>query len=243
MRFLVKALFFGSLALMAGAFWYKDALPPPELLLEQVYDEPRQTAVRAKPAEVVVNGVQYNIQPRFRYELSGLVVEVHDSETWWDYAHKEWNDFLNVVDLCVVWGESARNGSYRSVSFSHSQWECNFTWRTPGLAFDMSEASNNHLITNDPELARRLRQVRIGDQVRFRGYLADYTTYKGGAPTGMRTTSTVRNDTGNGACEVVYIEDFEVIRPAARTWRTLGKVGIFLFIVSVIAWFRLPLRV
>lgn len=243
MRSLIKFLFFGSLVVMAVAFWRKDVLPPPVQLLEKLRDEPKQSPVRAQPATVTVHGIQYSIQPRYAYELWGLVVAVHDSETWWDYAHKEWNDYLNVVDLCVVWGDNVRNGSYQSVSFSHSQWECLYSWTAAGLPFDITAVSNNHLITIEPAVARRLRQVRIGDQVRFRGYLADYTTYKDGAPTGTRVSSTVRNDTGNGACEVVYIEDFEILKAGDGTWRTLGKIGIFVFFASIVGWFWLPLRV
>src|SRR5262249_14515723 len=143
---------------------------------ERLYEAPKQVPVGAHPAAVTVNGVQYSIQPRYTYELSGLVVELHDSETWWDYAHKEWNDYLNVVDLCVVWGSNAKSGNYRFADFWHSEWECFARWRGPEGALALGEMSNNHLITVDPALARRLRQVHIGDQVRFRGYLADYTT-------------------------------------------------------------------
>jgi len=230
--------------LAAGACWWmRDALPDWSKIRQDLYDEPKQVRVKRPPIDTRVDGVDYRIQPRYSYDLRGLVVSLHDSETWWDYAHKEWSDYLNVVDLCVVWGESARNGSYRSVSFSHSQWECLFSWREPGLPFDVTEVSNNHLITVDPAVARRLRQVRIGDQIRFRGYLADYTTYRNGAPTGTRVSSTVRTDTGNGACEVVFVEDFEILRAADRTWRTLGKIGVVVFLLSIVAWFRLPLKV
>jgi hypothetical protein len=241
MRLLVKLLFFASLALMAAAFWRKDALPPPSMLLEQLQAEPKQTAVVAQSADVTVNGIQYRIHPRYAYELSGLVVSLHDAETWWDYAHREWSDFLNVMDLCVIWGGNARNGSYRSVTFSSTEWECFWRWSEAGLAFDGTAAANNHLITSDPALAHRLRQVRIGDQVRFRGYLADYTVFRNGAPAGMRTTSTVRNDSGNGACEIVYLEDFEILRPSPGIWRMIGKLALLAFLASVIGWFCLPL--
>src|SRR5262245_50789647 len=113
MRSLVKLLFFGSLVLMAVSFWHRNELPSPDRLVEQIYREPLQRAVHAIPAAVTVNGIQYSIQPRHSYELAGLVVALHDSETWWDYAHEEWSDYLNVVDLCVVWGSNARSGTYR----------------------------------------------------------------------------------------------------------------------------------
>ena len=243
MRSLVKLLFFGSLVLMAVSFCRRDELPLPDRLVEQIYEEPRQRAVRALPAAVTVNGVQYSIQPRYAYELAGLVVAFRDLETWQDYANEEWSDNLNVVDLCVVWGSNARNGAYRFASFRHSRWKCFASWHSAEGELALGAISNNHLITVDPALARRLRQVRIGDQVRFRGYLADYTTYRNGSPAGTRVSSTVRNDSGEGACEVVYIEDFEVLQAASGWWRMLGKIGLAAFLLSIVAWFLLRLRV
>ena len=41
--------------------------------------------------------------------MSALVVGLHHSDTWWDYPHKDWNDHINLMDLCMVWGENARS--------------------------------------------------------------------------------------------------------------------------------------
>src|SRR5471032_2444528 len=103
-----QALIVLSVLVMAVAFWRKDVLPPPQQLRAELNEEPQQNPTGKIPFEASVQGVRYGITPRFTYDLYGLVVSMHDSDVWWDYAHKEWNDYVNVVDLCVVWGENIR---------------------------------------------------------------------------------------------------------------------------------------
>jgi hypothetical protein len=242
----VKTLIFACLAVIAVSLWRKDALPPPEAMDPALAEAPRQTETADAPFSVAVNGVSYRVAPRYAYELTGLVVSLHDSDTWWDYAHAEWSDHVNVVDFCVVWGNNALSGVYRGLSIKNDQWTCHFSTHSSEVwsAFDMTAASNNHMVTADAAVARAMRKVRAGDQVRFRGYLADYTTTRAdGRVMGTRKTSTVRDDTGNGACEVVYVKSFDVIKPVSRLWATLGKVAAFVLLLAVIGWFVLPHRV
>ena len=239
---LVRYAMIGSLALAAAAWWFKDDLPPAAALSAELQDEPKQVRVSRRPIETSVGGVDYRIQPRYSYDMSALVVSLHHSDTWWDYAHKEWGDNINLMDLCVVWGKSALSGAYREISFSNNQWECHWSARSKEAwdAFNQTEAANNHMVTNDPGVAKGLRRIRIGDQIRVRGYLVDYTTYRNGAPVGTRVSSETRTDTGNGACEVLYIESLEMLGLASRAWRNAGLAALGLFVLSLLAWFFLP---
>jgi len=235
-------LMIGSLLLGVFAFFKKDSLPSADNLRAELNKEPRQIAVQRPLLQTQVKGVQYSIQPRYSYDLYGLVVSLHDSDTWWDYAHREWGDHVNVVDFCVVWGENVREGAYRPLSYWNDQWTC---WAKPDTdaawkAFDPTAISNNHLVTDDPSVARELRKVRIGDQVHLRGYLVDYSIVRNGAATAPRVTSTVRNDSGQGACEVVYVEDFEVLASPNRMWRAALKLALGVLLASLIAWAFLP---
>jgi hypothetical protein len=98
------------------------------------------------------------------------------------------------------------------------------------------------MVTDDPAIARALRKVRIGDQIRVQGYLVDYTTLKNGVPAGTRVTSTVRTDTGNGACEVLYVESLELLGSAGRAWRLAMNAALVAFALSVVAWLLLPVK-
>jgi hypothetical protein len=237
-----KFLMFSGLVLLLAALWKDGSLPPAQLLRQELLDDPRQMVV-SRPAFVAqAGGVDYSVQPLYRYDLHGLIVSRHDSDTWWDYIHKEWNDHLNVADLCVVFGENARSGAYRDIHFSSGQFVCNFQTSSNEAfaAFDQTAISNNHLLTTDASIAKRIRNARVGDQIHFTGYLAEYSHNVG--PGFRRGTSTVRTDSGNGACETVFLESFEIVAPGSGPWPMLIKVAIGMMVAGLLLWFAAPVR-
>ena len=201
-----------------------------------------QVAVRKAAFQTTVNGVTYTVQPLYTYDLYGVVVSMHDTKTWWDYIHRAWNDNLNVTDLCVVWGDNLKTPAYREMSYSSTETWCYYSTRSQEVmqAFDANAMANNHLLTDDARLAKKLSEVRIGDQVHFRGYLAEYSHNHGFAF--KRGTSTVRTDTGNGACETVFVEHFENLRPGGGPWRKLVWVAVVLLVSGLVAWLWMPVR-
>jgi hypothetical protein len=237
---LVKLLFFGGLALLAVSLYLRHATPPPARLDQALHAEPMQKAANQPAFTATAGGVEYSVKPLYEYELTGLVVTAHDSQTWWDSIHAEWNDHLNIIDLCVVWGDNARSGVYQDIRFSSGQFWC--YWETSSSqaasTFNPNAYANNHLLTADPALAKRMRQVRVGDQVRFKGKLAEYS-HSGGF---KRGTSTVRTDQGDGACETVFIEEFEIIQRSGGPWRTLVYVALALILLSMVIWYKLPVN-
>ena len=52
----------------------------------------------------------------------------------------------------------------------------------------------------------------------------------------------MRTDTGNGACETVYVEDFEIIKSGNKFWRLLVWVAAGMLVLGVVGWFRLPVK-
>ena len=239
---LVRWIIRGSLALIAFGWWRLDALPAPDQLASPVAQAPRQQPLQDPPFEVTAKGVNYLIQPRYSYEMDAVVVSLHQSDAWWDSAHEQWNDHINLLDVCVVWGGSATSGAYRQVSFSNTQFECYWSWRGE-VPFDNAEASNVHLVTADPALGKRLKALRVGDQIRLSGQLVNYTTRKDGQTLGTRVSSAVRTDSGPGACEVLYVSEARLLaRPNRRGLRML-QAGLVLLLGSVVCWFCLPVRV
>ena len=69
-------------------------------------------------------------------------------------------------------------------------------------------------------MAKKFRTVRVGDQVRFRGFLAEYAHRNKGQPF-HRGTSTTRMDTGNGACETVYVTDLDILNRGGGLWHAM----------------------
>jgi len=80
----------------------------------------------------------------------------------------------------------------------------------------------------------------VGDQVHFRGYLAEYSHDQGFRF--FRGTSTTRTDQGNGACETVYATDAEVLHSGNRGWRISFWAAVVGLVFGIIAWVKAPFR-
>jgi hypothetical protein len=226
------------LSLLGGLFG--DQLPTLQLIRSQLLNEPVQEKTSRAAFGVSAGGVDYKVKPLFDYELYGLVVSKHDSASWLDYAHRDSNDKLNVADLCVVWGNNISNGIYQKLKYSSGQWTCFVSSKTmeDWEMFSMSHLSNNHLLTNDPLIAKKIRSVRVGDQINLRGVLSEYEHHHGGHF--KRGTSITRDDTGDGACETIFIDSFRVVKAANRIWRNMVWVGLVLFVIGVVRFFLQP---
>jgi len=241
MHLLVRWFLRGSLLLMLAGWWQLDALPEPARLAPAIGQQPVQESLTAPPFELSAGDIRYRLSPRYRYQLNAVVVSLHHADAWWDSAHEQWNDHINLLDLCVVWGGSATSGAYRQVSFSNTQFECHWRWRGE-LPFDNAEAANTHLVTADPAMGKRLKALRVGDQISLTGMLVDYSTVKDGQVLGTRVSSAIRTDSGPGACEVFYVEHAQLLsRPNRRGLRLL-QAGALLLLGSVLAWLALPPR-
>ncbi len=243
MQRLSGLLAIAGLASLILAWWQQESLPPAASLDGQLHFEPEQEETRRAPFTTRVGGIDYRVEPLYTYELRGLVVSRHDTSSWLAYLHKQWNDKLNVADLCVIWGTNIVDDLYHEFDFSSGQFTCNFRTnsRQAFQAFDLEAISNNHLLTDDAALAAAIRGVRTGDQVRLRGYLARYSHNEGGGFS--RGTSTVRGDTGNGACETVWVEEFEVIQRGNAGWRALKWLALLLCALGAAGWLLAPVRV
>ena len=228
-----------SLALWALSLVFDDRLPPPGDILPQLYNEPLQTSEDLPaPFQVTRKRLTYVVTPLFRYELSGLVVSQHRSDSLLDISHRRWRDLLNIKDLCVVWGRNIRSGVYREMKFWNRDFTCmcEFPDAEIAMLFSGRHLANNHILCADAAMSRRILKVRPGDQVRFKGYLASYSQP---ANNFERGSSTVRDDTGDGACETVFVTEFQVLQRANRGWRAvkplaLAASGVF-FVLLLLA--------
>jgi hypothetical protein len=246
---LVYLWLLGALAFWPLARWRASSLPPPGQLDPALHQEPRQRPTERAPFTAEVEGIRYRVEPQFSYAIEGLVVSEHVTEAWWRPAgfHARANDRLNVKDLCVIWGENAANGSYRRARFHSGEFTCyvRFPSAPATQAFVPRALSNNHLLAVDPALRRQLRQLRRGDQIALRGYLASYghdqATGTGGGRGYWRGTSISRDDTGNGACETLFVTEARVLRPASPGWRLASRLAPLGLLAGVLAWLRLPL--
>jgi hypothetical protein len=215
-----------------ASYFYKDQLPSPDFYDTFYLQEPEQTPTTETAFTTEVNRQQYTIEPLFDYELNGVVVSYHDADAIRDnWHHDKWKDFINLRDLCVVWGANVDNGVYLDMSFSNDSWTCWAYWpdRATGERFNKTELSNNHLLVDDEWVKKALMSAEPGDQIRLKGMLASYHNPGNNF---HRGTSTVRTDTGNGACETIYVNEFEIIKKANAGIRSVYEIVKWLTALS-----------
>lgn len=234
---LVQICFLLGLVVLATGLYLRQLLPDYQAVLPSTLAEPLQTRTLLAPFKVSEKGVEYTIKPVADYEITGVVVSRHDSAVFWDYIHAEWNDHINVADLCIVWGNNLKSNNYQALRYTSGQFVCNVSTDRDEVwdKFDPDALSNNHLLTNDRSIAKRIRSVKVGDQVRLTGHLASYS-HNTGKPF-VRGTSTVRTDRGNGACETIFVTQAEVVKPTSTLPGALRTAGWILLALSTVAWF------
>lgn len=242
-----KWLFLLSAIVVGVLYFYKDKLPEPDYYDLNKLEEPIQLATDRNAFKTQVNGQEYTITPKYDYELQGVVVSFHNADSFYDMWHyKRWLDFLNERDLCVIWGDNVASGAYKKVTFSNDSWTCWFAWQDSETSrlFRFNAISNNHLLVDNAALKSALMASEPGDHIHFKGMLAEYANKANGF---TRGTSTNREDTGNGACETVYLTDFEVVKkanPKLRRIFSLAKgMAILTLIGFMVMFFIAPVRV
>lgn len=233
---LFKWLFLFSALAMGITFFYKDKLPYPTEYDLGSLQEPRQTTSSEPAFTTRINDQYYTITPRFHYELDGVIVSYHNADAFGDiWHHKRWKDFLNLRDLCVIWGQNVESGVYRQMKFSNDSWTCWASWPDVaiGRLFKMNALSNNHLLSDDDSINKSLMAAEPGDHIRLKGLLSEYANPGNGF---QRGTSTTREDSGNGACETIYLNEFAIIHKANRKLRGTYHLAKWLTIFSAIGF-------
>jgi hypothetical protein len=224
---------------LAVSFWNRNDLPRNIDLLPALASEPTQSSTRKKSFAAHYNDIEYLVEPEYEYELYGMIVSYRHHEGN-SRMHRRASDHLNMLDVCVVWGDNAANPLIHKLDFWNGIFTCNVktgnqeAWNS----FDMYQLSNNHLISDDDFIRDQVKGIKIGDQIRVRGYLASYSNDSGG----RRGTSTTRLDTGDGACETLYVEKFDVVQPATSGWRLSMYASLAVFLLLVFLHFRRPYR-
>lgn len=187
-------------------------------------DAPVQTPVEPGPTfDFDYAGETYDVRPVAEYVLCGLVVSHNNADGVADIYHDAKS--VDTKDIAVIWGPNLESNDFHDVEFWSGSWMAHCRWRR-GTTFHKRSLSNNHLITDDPSIRADIARIRVGDQVRVTGLLADYRGRS--HPETWRPTSTVRTDEGNGACEVLFVREIEFLARGTPGWYAAGNLALWL---------------
>lgn len=228
-KLFLRLMLFSSIA--AAIFSYyadsrSETLPQTAELIPQLFQEPLQGEASLDEFRTSYQKQLYTIAPVASYELWGLVVTHNNILALDDIYHDETS--IDIKDICVIWGENLESDEHLRWKFWSEPWTCFYQAETKAShqKFEGSALGNNHLLATDPQVQKAIRQARIGDQIHLRGQLVDYQNAE--QPGFWRRSSTTRDDDANGACEVVLVEEFKILKAANESWRNAAMLSSLL---------------
>lgn len=193
-----KAWLLLALALVAAWLWWSgrpvtraDGVTAP--------DEPVQTGFAAPPSPIPFKDA--TLHPLARFSLTARVLARDD-------YHFDAESDLSPTDLAFGWGRMSDSAVLRDIDIS--QGGRFYYWRTRRFPIPQREiethSANMHMLPANRLVARELKRVKVGDIVTLDGLLVEADK-----PGGWHWRSSLtRDDTGDGACEVVYVEDLNI---------------------------------
>ena len=156
----------------------------------------------------------YTITAVASYELSARVL--HTKRYWADQAD------LVPYDVALGWGPMSDQAVLDGLEVSQGNRFFFYQWRNePPIPLPeiVRHAANNHVIAANAEVARAVKALRAGQIAQLQGWLVDAD-----GPDGFHwPTSRRRDDSGNGACELFYVESVAAVdrvEPDARALLT-----------------------
>ncbi|MCC7175025.1 MAG: hypothetical protein IT159_07495 [Bryobacterales bacterium] len=140
--------------------------------------------------------------PRAEFSMRARVLST--KRYWFDGASA-----VSPVDFAVGWGPMSDQAVIDQIGCAQTQRSCRY-W-PKGRQFPLSageiasHSANMHMIPADKEIGKALRDVRRGDLISLGGYLVSVSGENGW----KWDTSLSRTDSGNGACEIVWVKRLE----------------------------------
>ncbi len=237
----VSLCLIASVITAAVSYRQRMVLPQPEEIVPVLSNEPDQQEVNEPNFKLEYANRSYLLYPVADYSIYGLVVSHNDISAIDDIYHD--SSSVDVRDLCVVWGENVATDIYRRLRFWSEPWTCFYYTdnRDDFREFNPDQLANNHLLPADLSVKRMIDKVRIGDQVLIEGKLVNYNAIDN--PGFIRKTSLIRTDTGNGACEVLYVNGLRILAHGSK-WHTVFEFShsavLILFFLKAFLWVILP---
>lgn len=182
--------------LTAYKFWYSDEKRYPPGIL--VPSNPQQININT-PISWEHNGYQIT-------SLAGLNLEarvLHKKRYIFDRESE-----LSPIDLALGWGPMSDQRILDKIDISQSKrW---YHWYSdelpiPARLINLNSA-NMHMIPANSEIENLLKSVIIGDIITIKGYLVSARANDGW----FWKSSLSRADTGDGACEVIWVQSLSI---------------------------------
>lgn len=172
-------------------------------LYEGIIPDPVQTILKEpETVYISVDEVDIPIVLLADYTIEGVIK-----------SKKEYSDYSSQIsqfDVALAWGSLNEKEVYSHINYSQSgRWYYyNFDKDvTVSSSYIAEHSANVHLINQDLLVLKKIENLNMNDHVKLVGYLVNVNF-----DNGTWKSSLTRTDTGNGACEIMYVTDVEVIK-------------------------------
>lgn len=182
---------------LGGWNWWstRPVLPPPGI---GVHASPMQQSL---PGPVRFERDGHQVEALASFDITARVLGVARYSV--DRAAQ-----VSPVDFALGWGRMSDSAVLDRVEISQSGRF--YYWRVRDFPIPRREiessSANMHMIPASDPVGAQLRAVRVGQIVRLRGYLVQVQGRDGW----RWVSSLTREDTGAGACEVIWVESVEI---------------------------------
>lgn len=178
--------------------------PPPQVRIAEPGSEREAPAQRSYSGRTAFEVNGHEVRPLAEFAVTARVLSV-------ERYHSDRAAQLSPVDLALGWGSMSRKSVAERISVSQGgRW---YHWRysgeppIPRREIEQSSA-NMHIVPANKEVARIVADAGAGSVVRLRGYLIEARGKDGWT----WRSSLSRDDTGDGSCEVLFVQTAEVQR-------------------------------
>lgn len=178
---------------LGGSF---DHLPPGRA----APSDPIQTQLKHSLPPIAYEG--YYIYPQAKYSLQALVLGKKN------YAMSR-DGKISPVDLALGWQGMSNPLPLKSLTITQSGRFYFYRWKgaPPISPRDIKTSSaNTHIIPANDRVRDALKKVKKGSVVSMTGYLVNVKGDNGY----HWNTSMTRHDTGDGACEIFYVQSLNI---------------------------------
>jgi hypothetical protein len=198
-----------AVAIVSWNYLHRPIAYPPGVLISS---EPQQTATMD---QAIARGV-FNLKPLAHFALDARVLHRK-------IYRRDRQAALVPVDLALGWGQMSDQRVLDQLKITQSM---RFYWYEYKMPPPLSEqeiifhSTNLHVIPSTAEIEARCKSLRPGTLVHLSGDLVEAT-----AP-GMSAwrSSLSRTDTGNGACELMWVTQLSILpAPSSPDRQSVAK--------------------
>ena len=143
----------------------------------------------------------YNIRPLATFNMRARVLAM---KIYYEDRESE----VSPIDFVMGWGPMSDASVIRQFTIEQKNRWCFWEARQPTVTAEqvINNSANMHMVPANREIALKLGRVSRYDIVSVRGYLIEVTAEDGWT----WTSSLIRGDTGNRACEIIWVQQISV---------------------------------